>query len=122
MVCCSKITKTCTHSSGAAKHWLCERLSAILLALLLFPFLIPFLSAIGGGYNGAVMLYQQTFHAMMAISFIVVACYHLNMGLGAVIDDYVRSGHKIIMIGKTFLSLMIALIGVVSILKIYLAT
>ena len=72
-------------------HFWVQRVTAIALIPLTILFVFPFAGALGSGYEAVRATYQNGWNAFIAISFLIVGFWHLNLGLQVIIDDYVHS-------------------------------
>lgn len=101
-------------------HWWMQRLTSVALVPLTILFLIPFARTLGGGHEALVATYGQFGHAVTAVLFIAVACWHFSMGLQVVIEDYVPSkGARVALVIATKLfSATLATAGVLAVATI----
>jgi len=81
---------------GSAKHgsehfWT-QRLTAVALAILTPFFILPFAANLGQSFEAVQASYAKPFNAIVAALFVVIAFYHLCLGLQTVIEDYIH--HK----------------------------
>lgn len=72
-----------------AHHWWMHRISSVALVPLTVLFVIPFGRALGGGYEAMLATYSSFGHALIAVLFLLTACWHLAQGAQVVIEDYV---------------------------------
>jgi len=101
-------------------HWWIQRLTSVALVPLTILFLIPFGRALGGGYEALLATYGQFGHALTAILFIGVACWHFSIGIQVVIEDYVHGKAlrvSLLILTKLF-SYTLAAAGILAIVKI----
>lgn len=100
-------------------HFWMQRLTSIALVPLTLLFLVPFARALGGGHEALVATYGQFGHALTAILFIAVACWHFAIGIQVVIEDYVHGGTKValIVLAKLF-SAVLGAAGVLAVASI----
>ncbi len=82
-------------------HFWVQRLTAIALVPLAILFVIPFGQALGGGPAALVATYGQFGHAVTAMLFIGVACWHFVIGLQVVIEDYVHGALRLVLLIAT---------------------
>jgi succinate dehydrogenase / fumarate reductase membrane anchor subunit len=103
-----------------AHHFWVQRVTAIALIPLTILFVFPFANALGSGYEAVRETYQNGWNAFIAISFLIVTLWHLNLGLQVIIDDYVHS--KSIRLTLTLANIILngafAVAGVLAIAKI----
>lgn len=112
---------------GSAKsgshHWWSQRMSAVaLLPLGLWLILSLARLAHSGATNYANLSawVSSPFNAMMLIATLLVVLYHSQLGVQVVIEDYAAEGSSRIgaLMMQKFLHLIIAVIGVFSVLKL----
>lgn len=111
---------------GSAKegiaHWWMQRVTSIFLV----PLTIwgAFMVAMVGNLDHAsfIAAIANPLNAIVVITLLIVVCYHAALGLQVVIEDYVHVRYlKMTAIVLTyFISFMLALIGVASVIKIAL--
>ncbi|MCY4184875.1 MAG: succinate dehydrogenase, hydrophobic membrane anchor protein [Rhodobacteraceae bacterium] len=107
-------------SKEGTHHWWMQRLSAVALVPLSLLFVYTFLPTLGSGYQGFVETYSNLGNAIAAILFLIVAFFHLRLGLQVVIEDYVHSKTwKIVfLISNTLFCWGLMAVGVISIARI----
>jgi len=109
---------------GSAKsglhHWLSQRVSAVLL-LLLIPWLVfAIISNSGSNHADVAAFIAQPWHATLLILSLLVLLYHGMLGLQVVIEDYVHQRalelalHLLVRAG----TLLGAVLGAISTLKL----
>ncbi len=112
---------------GSAKsgshHWWSQRMSAVaLLPLGLWLILsLARLAHIGAtDYSSLSAWVSSPFNAMMLVATLVVVLYHSQLGVQVVIEDYAAEGSSRVgaLMLQKFLHLILALIGVFSVLKL----
>ena len=111
---------------GSAKegiaHWWMQRVTSILLV----PLIVwgAFMVAVVGNLDHANLLaaIANPLNAIVIITLLIIVCYHAALGLQVVIEDYVHLRYlKMTAIVLTyFVSFMLALIGIASVIKIAL--
>jgi len=77
-------------SGDAVGHWWAQRLSAMLLLVLIGWALYALTVLVGSDYESARAWLGQPVNAALAVLFIVSALYHASLGLQVVIEDYVH--------------------------------
>lgn len=97
-------------------HWWAQRLSAILLLLLMGWVVYALTVLAGADYQSAREWLGQPIHAALAALFVVTALYHSTLGLQVVIEDYVH--HRA---AELFLLVTIKLAAVVAALLVVFA-
>lgn len=100
-------------------HFWMQRLTSVALVPLTILFLIPFARALGGGHEALIATYGQFGHALTAILFIAVACWHFAIGIQVVIEDYVHGATKVglLVLAKMF-SAVLGAAGVLAVATI----
>lgn len=100
-------------------HWWMQRLTSIALVPLTVLFLIPFGRALGGGHEALVATYGQFGHAVTAILFFGVACWHFALGMQVVIEDYTHGATRLTLLILTKLfSAVLAACGILAVATI----
>lgn len=74
------------HGTG---HFIAERVSAIALLLLLPWFVISAAMSLDGGYDQARAWIRNPLNAVGLGLLIAITCYHTQLGLRVIIDDYI---------------------------------
>ena len=109
---------------GSAKegagHFIGQRVSAIALLFLVPWFLISLLSALRGGYAGAVDFIANPLNAVLVLMTVGGALYHMRIGMQVVIEDYIgKTGTRIfLLILNTFIAAGLFAAAAFSILEI----
>jgi len=101
-------------------HWWIQRLTSVALIPLTILFLIPFGRALGGGHEALMATYGQFGHALTAILFIGVACWHFSIGIQVVIEDYIhgKATRVTVLILTKLFSYTLAAAGILAVVKI----
>ncbi|KAF0117881.1 MAG: succinate dehydrogenase membrane anchor subunit [Hyphomonadaceae bacterium] len=73
-------------------------------------------------HQAMVEWFSNPFNASVMALLIIAAAGHFNLGVQVVIEDYIHkpSSKALLMLGINFLAALIAAIGILSIIKIYL--
>lgn len=112
---------------GSAKsgneHWWSQRMSAVALLPLGLWLILSLARLAHNGLTDYASLAQwvsMPFNAMMLVAALLVLLYHSQLGVQVVIEDYAAEGASRIgaLMLQKFLHLIIAVIGVFSVLKI----
>ena len=83
--------------SGVSHFWR-ERVSAAALIPLSIWFAVSVLGLSGAHYAATLTFFSKPLNGILMAAFVVIALYHMVLGLQMVIDDYVRSaGGKILL-------------------------
>ena len=106
-------------SKDGIEHWWMQRLTAIALIPLVLWFVVTMISLAGAGREQVLEWLQSPFNAIVFSLFLVTALYHANLGLQAVIEDYVQArwlqlGARI---GVGFAAVFLGVAGVVALLR-----
>ena len=115
-----KNTKSIANHLHGSKHWLIQRITAILLIPLIiwFVFSLAFLSK--SDYENSINYIVFFPNTILFLLLIFVAFYHAQLGIQVVIEDYISSQKAqslLIFVIKSILNLL-GLIAILSILKI----
>lgn len=109
---------------GSAKegtgHFWSQRVTAVALVPLTLLFLFPFVAALGSDFETVRAIYASPFNAIVAILFIGVSFYHLQLGLQVVIEDYVHD-HAVktgALLANTLLTWAFGLAGVFAVARV----
>ena len=109
---------------GSAKegteHWWMQRLTAIALVPLTIWFVVSLVALIDAGHATMVAWIQNPFSAALLVLFLGTGFYHLKLGVQVVIEDYVHAeGLKTAsLVALTFACWLVALVSIISVLKI----
>ncbi len=111
---------------GSAKdgvdHWWAQRLTAVALALLGLWLVFAFLGLTDLRYDTVVNWLQAPLTGILMILTLLTLGYHSQLGVQAVIDDYVHAaGLKVLaLILTTFVHIGVVVAGVFAVLKVAL--
>ena len=109
-------------AKSGTEHWLLQRLTALALIPLSLYVLIGFFnSVVLGGYQDAVMWLHSPLSATVVLLFLLIGLRHATIGLQVVIEDYIHCEaikFASLFIVK-FLALALALLGTLSVAKIF---
>lgn len=108
---------------GSAKegvhHWWVQRLTAVALIPLGISFLVSLICLPALDYLTVHAWVHQTWTAVLLVLFLGLACWHSKLGVQVVIEDYVHSGAKtILLIISTFAHTLIAAASIFAVLKV----
>ncbi|MEY2167547.1 MULTISPECIES: succinate dehydrogenase, hydrophobic membrane anchor protein [unclassified Rhodanobacter] len=103
-------------------HWWTQRVTAAALILLGVWFVITVLSLLHAEYATAKAAVAKPWNALLLILFIVTMFWHAVLGLQVVIEDYVHTRWKevVLLVAIKFLAVLCALAGVLAVLRIAL--
>lgn len=105
---------------SGARHWLHQRVTAILNLLLLLWFAGSVVALSGAGYADIVWWVRDPIVTVLLVLLIANLFYHIRLGVQVIIEDYVHSeGTKTLsLMLLTLVTLILALFGIVSVLKV----
>lgn len=105
---------------GTEHHWHMQ-ISAVVLAILLPPWVYVFGSALGGTQEEVIKTFSHPFTAILTSAILIVGMRHFIMGATMMIEDYTNGlTRKIAIIGTTFLGWAIAATGIFAIARMAL--
>ncbi|KAA9131956.1 succinate dehydrogenase, hydrophobic membrane anchor protein [Marinihelvus fidelis] len=88
--------------SGATTHWFRMRISSIVLVPLCLWLLWAGVTVAGQDYAGATAFMGAWYNAMLAVLFAIATAWHIQSGIGEVIEDYVPApGLSRFLVGMT---------------------
>ena len=108
---------------SARCHWIIERVTALALVPLCLWFIINLVSAVGAEAATATTFLQQPVNSVVMAALIIIGFWHMALGVGVVIEDYVHDTKK----QKSFICLvklvcaLLAVTSLAAIAKIALA-
>ena len=108
------------NNDGALNHWIIQKVSALILLPLLCWFLFNFKEFINKDYSSQILWMQNFSNSLLLTLFIVVALFHLRLGLTVVIEDYIHNlkSKKFLLSLITILCLLFAVFTVIVIYMI----
>lgn len=103
-------------------HWWTQRVTAAALILLGLWFVVTVLSLMHADYATAKAMVAKPWNALLLILFVVTMFWHAVLGLQVVIEDYVHTRWKevVLLVAIKFLAVLGALAGVLAVLRIAL--
>jgi succinate dehydrogenase / fumarate reductase, membrane anchor subunit len=102
-----------------ASHWWSQRVTAVGLALLGAWFVASLLHLGTFEYGAVTSWIAAPWNAALLSIFIGTLCYHSQLGVQVVIEDYVHGGLKTLSIVlSNFAHVVVGVLGVVSVLRI----
>ncbi len=107
-------------SKEGTHHWWMQRLSAVALIPLALLFVYTFVPTLGSDYQNFTESYSNLGNSIVAILFLIVAFFHLRLGLQVVIEDYVhaKSWKVIFLVSNSLICWGLMIVGVISIARI----
>lgn len=109
---------------GAAKtgvgHFIGQRVSAVALIFLVLWGVASAMRLAGAGYDDAVAWLQQPVNAGLLALTLIAACYHMQLGMRVIIEDYIgKPGNKLaLLILNVFVAWGAGVLAIVSLLKV----
>ena len=79
------------NSNGALNHWITQKISALILLPLLCWFLFIFKDFINKDYSSQILWMKNFSNSLLLTFFIIIALFHLRLGLTVVIEDYIHN-------------------------------
>ena len=117
-----KIARGLGSSHSGVSHWWTQRLTAAALVLLGVWFVVTVLSLLHADYVTARATVARPWNALLLIAFVVTMFWHAVLGLQVVIEDYVHTRWKevVLLVTIKFLAVLGALASVLAVLRIAL--
>jgi succinate dehydrogenase / fumarate reductase membrane anchor subunit len=105
---------------SGARHWMHQRITAVINLVLLLWFAGSVVSLAGAGYADIIWWVRDPIVTVLLVLLIANLFYHIRLGVQVVIEDYVhKEGTKALsLILLTMVTLVLALLGIVSVLKV----
>ena len=107
-------------AKSGAHHWWMQRVTAVALVPLMVWFISSFVALIGADHATVVEWMKNPFTTAFLVALVTTMFYHLQLGVQVIVEDYIHAtGMKLfIMLSVKFLTIVMGLISVISILKI----
>jgi succinate dehydrogenase / fumarate reductase membrane anchor subunit len=117
-----KVARGLGSSQSGAGHWWTQRLTAAALVLLGVWFVVTVLSLLHADYATARATVVRPWNALLLIAFTVTMFWHAVLGLQVIIEDYVHTRWKevVLLVAIKFLAVLGALASVLAVLRIAL--
>lgn len=110
-------------AKSGVQHWIAQRVTAVALIPLGIWFVGTFIVLSTAPYEVAHAWFSSSWTATLAIFFVLVLFYHGYLGLQVILEDYIS--HELtkwsLVVATKLFSLLLALLAIVSILKIFLS-
>jgi succinate dehydrogenase / fumarate reductase, membrane anchor subunit len=105
--------------SGTEHFWM-TRVTAVANVPLTIAFVILMMMLAKADYAGALKIVGHPVGAILLLAFIASACIHMRLGMQVIIEDYVHSeGRKVVLLMlNTFFAVLVGLAAAYAILKI----
>jgi succinate dehydrogenase / fumarate reductase membrane anchor subunit len=106
-----------------AHHWRVQRLTALALLLLGPWFVISLLLLPELGYDTLRAWASGLVNAALLALFVVSACWHSQLGVQVVIEDYVRGWPRMAaLVVSAFVHVLLGVLGVLAVVRLALGT
>ncbi len=117
-----KIARGLGSSQSGVGHWWTQRVTAAALVLLGLWFVVTVLSLLHADYTTARATVARPWNALLLIAFVLTMFWHAVLGLQVVIEDYVHTRWKevVLLVAIKFLAVLGALASVLAVLRIAL--
>ena len=117
-----KIARGLGSAKSGVDHWWVQRLTAAALVLLGIWFVVMVLRLLHADYATARAVVASPWNALLLIAFVFTMFWHAVLGLQVVIEDYVHTRWKevVLLVTIKFLAVLGALAGVLAVLRIAL--
>ena len=117
-----KIARGLGSAQSGVEHWWSQRVTAAALVLLGIWFVVLVLSLLHADYATARAAVARPWNALLLIAFVIIMFWHAVLGLQVVIEDYVHTRWKevVLLVAIKFLAVLGALAGVLAVLRIAL--
>lgn len=121
----SALSRVLGHGSAheGAHHWRVQRLTALALLLLLPWFVISLALLPDLGFATLREWAGSLVNATLLALLLLAACWHSQLGVQVVIEDYVGGGLRVVsLIASAFLHVLLGVLGLLAILRLALGT
>lgn len=119
------LSRVLGHGSAheGAHHWRAQRLTALALLLLLPWFVISLALLPDLGYATLRDWAGHLVNATLLALLLLAACWHSQLGVQVVIEDYVRGGLRMAsLIASAFLHVLLGVLGLLAIVRLAVGT
>jgi succinate dehydrogenase / fumarate reductase membrane anchor subunit len=118
------LSRVLGHGSAheGAHHWRVQRLTALGL-LMLVPWLLVSLALLPDLSWPIVHRWMSgLWHAALLVLLVLCGCWHSQLGVQVVIEDYVRAApRRVALVVSAFLHVLLAAVGVLSVMRVAFA-
>jgi succinate dehydrogenase / fumarate reductase, membrane anchor subunit len=117
-----KVARGLGSSQSGVGHWWAQRMTAAALVLLSVWFVVTVLCLLHADYATARAAVAKPWNALLLIAFVLSMFWHAVLGLQVVIEDYVHTRWKevLLLVAIKFLAVLGALASVLAVLRIAL--
>ena len=119
-----KIARGLGSAQSGVEHWWSQRVTAAALVLLGIWFVVLVLSLLHADYATARAAVARPWNALLLIAFVIIMFWHAVLGLQVVIEDYVHTRWKevVLLVAIKFLAVLGTLAAVLAVLRIALTS
>ena len=103
----------------ALNHWVIQKISALVLLPLLCWFLYVFKDFIYKDFNNKIIWLQDITNSILLTSFLLVALFHLRLGLTVVIEDYIHNASSKNLL-LSIIAILCLLLGVFTVIVLFI--
>ena len=103
----------------ALNHWVIQKISALVLLPLLCWFLYVFKDFIYKDFNNKIIWLQDITNSVLLTSFLLVALFHLRLGLTVVIEDYIHNASSKNLL-LSIIAILCLLLGVFTVIVLFI--
>ncbi len=103
----------------ALSHWVIQKISALVLLPLLCWFLYVFKDFIYKDFNNKIIWLQDITNSVLLTSFLLVALFHLRLGLTVVIEDYIHNASSKNLL-LSIIAILCLLLGVFTVIVLFI--
>ena len=105
-----------------ARHWLWQRITAVLLIPLTLWFMFAFIARVFDSQYAAINWLSEPTVAIAAVVYLAILFWHSQLGLQVIIEDYVSSTSRryATLIATKFINIIAAAIAIFAVLRIAL--
>jgi succinate dehydrogenase / fumarate reductase membrane anchor subunit len=117
-----KVARGLGSSQSGVEHWWIQRMTAAALVPLGIWFVFTVLCLLHADYAAARATVARPWNALLLIAFVLTMFWHAVLGLQVVIEDYVHTRWKevVLLVAIKFLAVLGALASVLAVLRIAL--
>jgi succinate dehydrogenase / fumarate reductase membrane anchor subunit len=105
--------------NSALNHWVIQKISALVLLPLLCWFLYVFKDFIYKDFNNKIIWLQDITNSILLTSFLLVALFHLRLGLTVVIEDYIHNASSKNLL-LSIIAILCLLLGVFTVIVLFI--
>jgi len=100
-------------------HFIKQRVTAVILLVLVPLFLFQFLASLSSGYGGVMAWLGSPFGALVSFVMVSAMIAHMRIGLAVVIEDYVGGrARRLLLLLNALTALALWLVAIFALIKI----